>query len=99
MVKKIIQQNECISQLSLINSKMSYLMKKLLGTKWKELKVKSINQELMKLTDYLCHVLTIKDTSYVLDDGIGTLDYFHKGSVTSWNEIEKDCDEKDFDKK
>ena len=28
---------------------MFYLMKKILDTKWKELKVKRINQELMKL--------------------------------------------------
>ena len=31
-----------VLQLSLINSKMSYLMKKLLDTKWKEFKVKSL---------------------------------------------------------
>ena len=30
-------------ELSLTNSKMLYLMKKLLDTKWKEFKVKSIN--------------------------------------------------------
>ena len=33
MVKNIIQQKESLFQLSLINSKMSYLMKKLLDTK------------------------------------------------------------------
>ena len=43
----------------------------------------------MKLTKYLCHVLTIKDT---LNDGICTLAYFHKDCVTSCKEIEKDCD-------
>ena len=43
MVKNIIQQKEWVLQLSLINSKMFYLMKKLLDTKWKEFKVKSIN--------------------------------------------------------
>ena len=36
----------------------------------------------MKLTKYLCHVLTIKD---MLDDGIYTLSYFHKNSVTSYD--------------
>ena len=45
----------------------------------------------MKLTKYPCHVLTIKD---VLDDGIYTLAYFHKDSVTNCKEIEKDCDKK-----
>ena len=71
---------------------MSYLMKKLLDTEWKEFKVKSINEELMKLTKYLFHVLAIKD---VLDDGICTLAYFHKDSVTTCKEIKKDCDKKD----
>ena len=46
---------------------MSYLMKKLLETKLKEFKVKSINQELMKLAKYLCHVLTIKDTYQMME--------------------------------
>ena len=50
----------------------------------------------MKLTKYLCHVLTIND---VLDDGTDTLAYFHKHSVTSCKEIKKDCDKKDSDKK
>ena len=44
----------------------------------------------MKLKKYLCHVLKIKDTW--LDDGIYTLAYFHKGSVTSCKDIQKDCD-------
>ena len=43
MVKNIIQQKEWVLQLSLINSKMFYLMKKLLDTKWKEFKVKNTN--------------------------------------------------------
>ena len=33
----------------------------------------------------------------MLDDGIYTLAYFHKDSVTSCKEIKKDCDEKDCD--
>ena len=49
----------------------------------------------MKLTKYLCHVLTIKD---VLDDGIRTLAYFYKDSATSCKEIEKNCDKKDCNK-
>ena len=44
------------------------------------------------------------DKKYELDDGIYTLAYFHKDSVTSCKEIKKDCDkkesiEKDCDKK
>ena len=38
------------------------------------------------------------DKRYVLDDRIRTLAYFHKDRVTSCKEIEKDCDEKDYDK-
>ena len=32
------------------------------------------------------------DKRYVLDNGIRTLAYFHKASVTNCKEIEKDCD-------
>ena len=44
------------------------------------------------------------DKRYVLDNGIYTLAYFHKDSVTSCQEIQKDCNkkeriEKDCDKK
>ena len=35
---------------------------------------------------------------YVLDDGIRTLAYFHKDSVTSWKEIKKDFDKKGCNK-
>ena len=38
------------------------------------------------------------DKRYVLGDGICTLAYFHKNSITSCKEIEKDCDKKDSDK-
>ena len=37
------------------------------------------------------------DKRYVLDDGIYTLAYFHKNSVTRCKEIIKDCDKKDCD--
>ena len=40
---------------------------KIIRYKLKEFKVKSINQELMKLTKYLCHVLTIKDTCQMME--------------------------------
>ena len=35
---------------------------------------------------------------HVLDDGIRTLAYFHKDSVTSCKENKKDCDKKDCNK-
>ena len=38
------------------------------------------------------------DKRYVLDDEIRTLAYFHKDSVTSCKEIEKDCHKKYFNK-
>ena len=49
-------------------------------------------------------LLCFDDKRFVLDDGIHRLAYFHKDSVTSCKEIEKDCDkkeeiEKDCDKK
>ena len=31
----------------------------------------------------------------MLDDGIHTLASFHKDILTSWKEIQKDCDKKD----
>ena len=43
VVENVIQPKEWVLQLCLINSKMFYLMKKLLDIKWKEFKVKSIN--------------------------------------------------------
>ena len=42
-------------------------MKILLDTKRKEFKVKSINQQHMKLTKYLCHILTIKDMCQMME--------------------------------
>ena len=38
------------------------------------------------------------DKRFVLDDGIHTLAYFHKDSVTSCKEIKKDCDKEYRDK-
>ena len=37
------------------------------------------------------------DKSYVLDDGIRTIANFHKDSVTSYKEIQKDCNNEDCD--
>ena len=39
------------------------------------------------------------DKRYVLDDGIYTLAYFHKDSITSCKEIQKGCDKKEEIKK
>ena len=37
------------------------------------------------------------DKTFILDDGIHTLAYFHKDSVTSCKEIKKCCDKEDRD--
>ena len=69
---------------------MSYLMEKILDTKWKELKIKN------KLGTYEIDKISLScfdDKIYVLHDGIRTLAYFHKDSVTSCEEIEKDCND------
>ena len=43
-------------------------------------------------------LLCFDNKIYMLDDGIRTLRYFHKYSVTGCKEIKKDCDKKDCDK-
>ena len=43
--------------------------------------------------------LCFDDERYVLDDGIYTLAYFHKDSVKSCKEIQKDCNKNDCNKK
>ena len=81
-------------QLSLTNSKMSYLMKKLLDT------MKRIQSKKHKLGIFeidKISSLCFGDKRCVSDDGICALAYFHKNSVTSCQEIKKDCDKKDWD--
>ena len=56
-------------------------MKKLLDTKWKELKVKK--HKLGTYETEKISLLCFDDKRYVLDDGTYTLAYFHKDSVTS----------------
>ena len=76
--------------MSLINSKMFYLINKLLDIKWKESKAKK-----HKLGAYEIDKISLScfdNKGYVLDDGIYTLAYFPKDSVTSFKEIQKDCD-------
>ena len=62
MVKNLIQQKEWILRLSLMNSKILYLIKKYSDTKWKVFKAKNIKLEHTKLTKYHYRVLMIKDS-------------------------------------
>ena len=65
-------------------------------------KMKRIQIKKHKLGTYEIDKISLScfdDKRYVLDDGIYTLAYFHKDSVTSCKEIKKDCDKKDCDKK
>ena len=62
-------------------------------------KLKRIQSKKHKLGTYKIDKISLPcfdDKRYVLDDGIYTLSYFHKNSVTSCNNqimvIEKDCD-------
>ena len=71
-----------------MKSKMFYLVKILLGT-IRKTKDKLGTYEIDKIS-LSCFV----DKRYMLDDGIHTLAFFHKNSVTSCEEIKKDCDKK-----
>ena len=66
--------------------------------------MKRIQSKKHKLGTYEIDKISLScfdDKRYALDDGIHTLAYFHKDSVTSCKEIKKDCKEirKDCDKK
>ena len=64
-------------------------------------KTKRIQNKKHKLGMYEIDKISLScfdDKRYVLDDSIRTLAYFHKDSVTSCKEIQKDCDKKDLDK-
>ena len=83
MVKNIILQNECVLQLSLKNSKMSYLIKKVIRHKMKRIQSKK-----HKLAPYKINKLSLScfdNKRFVLDDGIYSLSYFRKNSVTCYN--------------
>ena len=61
-------------------------------------KMRRIQSKKHKLGTYEIDKISLScfdDKRYVLDDGIRTLAYFHKDSVTSCKEIKKDCDKKD----
>ena len=64
-------------------------MKKLLDIKWKIQAKKHIigNYEIGKIS-----LSCFDDKRFILDDGIHTLAYFHKDSVTSCKKIKKDCE-------
>ena len=58
-------------------------------------KMKIIQSKKHKLGTYEIDKISLscfEDKRYVLDDGIRTLAYFHKDSLTSCREIKKDCD-------
>ena len=67
--------------------------------------MKIIQSKKHKLGTYEINKISLScfdNKRYVLGDGIHTLAYFHKDSVTSCNkkkEIKKDCDKEDSDKK
>ena len=64
-------------------------------------KMKRIQSKKHKLGTHQIDKISLScfgDKKYVLDDRIRTLAYFHKHSVTSCKEIEKDYDKKDCNK-
>ena len=59
-------------------------------------KMKRIQSKKYNLGTYAIEKISLPcfdDKRYVLDDGIRTLAYFHKDSLTSCKKIEKDCDD------
>ena len=60
--------------------------------------MKRVQSKKHKLGTYEINEISLScfdNKRYVLDDGIRTLAYFHKNSVTSCKEIKKGCDKKD----
>ena len=58
--------------------------------------MKGIQSKKQKLGTYETDKISLScfdNKRYVLDDGIRTLVYFHKDSVTSCKEIGKDCND------
>ena len=51
----------------------------------------------MKLKNLVLSLSCCGDKRYVLNDGIRTLAYFHKDSVTSCKEVQKDSDKENCD--
>ena len=89
MVKNVILQKEWVLQLSLKNSDV------LVNENIIRHKMKRIQSKKHKLGTYEIDKISLScfdSKRYVLDDGIRTLAYFHKDSVTSCKEMKKDCD-------
>ena len=64
--------------------------------------MKRIQSKKHKLGTYEINKISLScfdDKRHVLNEGIPVLAYFHKDSVTSCKEIEKDCNKVDCDKK
>ena len=88
MVVNLVLLKEYISQQNLMNLKLFYL-KKIIRHKMKRIQAKK-----HKIETYEINKISLScfdDKRQVLDDGIHTLAYFHKDSVTSCKKIKKDC--------
>ena len=70
---------------------MFYLIKKIIRNKMK--RIQSKKHKLGTCEIYKISLSCFDDKRYVLADGIYMLAYFHKDSVTSCKEIQKDCKE------
>ena len=83
MAKNIIQQKEKVLKLNLMNLKMLLFNKKIIRHKMKRIQCKK-----HKLGTYEVDKISLScfdNKRYVLDDRIYTSSYFHKNSVTSYN--------------
>ena len=80
MVVNLVLLKEYISQQNLMNLKMFY-SKKIIRHKMKRIQAKKHKIETYEI-DKIC-LSCFDDKRQVLDDGIHTLAYFHKDSVTS----------------
>ena len=88
MVKNIIQQVN-------IATEFNKFKDVLFNEKIIRHKMKRIQSKKHKLGFYEIDKISLScfdDKRCMLDDGIYTLAYFHKNSVTSCKEIKKDCD-------
>ena len=72
---------------------------KIIRHKMKRTQIKKHKLGTYELGTYKIFSSCFDDKKYELDDGIYTLAYFHKDSVTSCKEIKKDCDKKEDIKK
>ena len=83
MLNNVIQQKEWVFQLSLINWVFVLFNKTILRHKKRRIQSKKHKwwtYEINKIS-----LSCFNDKTYVLDDGVYTLAYFHKDSITSCN--------------